>query len=159
MKAISIILLGILLSPFFVSPTHAQESECDELLLDNLVAHNVAVYLFDEIARPEFDRQDFVIAIIVYSNTLIIEEDTCGIGTQARLLSWAFEVYRVKGNHAMGLIDDEQYITQQTMLFEMRDSLYTSYCGAYPISCHDGVPMSYQELVDKLNPQASNSVG
>lgn len=159
-----VLLVGVLLTSFFYTPVYAQESNCDEMLLADLSAHEVAMYLFSEIERPAYDvdgnpifaRQDFVVAIIVYSNKLTIESDTCGIGTQARLLSWAFEVYRVKGNMRFKLIDEEAYKQQQAALFALRLDLYGMYCEAYPIACRNGVPMSYQELVEKIDPPVAN---
>lgn len=136
----------------------AQDSGCDAELLADPESHEVALYLFAEIGKVEFERRDFVIAVIVYSNKLTIEEDTCGLGAQAKLLSWAFEVYRVKSNHHFKLITTEQYAEQLQGLAKQRETLYNMYCEAYPISCLNGYPIPYDELMEAIAPTPENGV-
>lgn len=152
---IAMMLLASILFPF--SSSYAQDSECDEELLADTEAHDVAMYLFAEIEKPAFDRQSFVVAFIVYSNKLNIETDACGLGVQARLLSWAFEVYRAKANHHFELINDEQYAQVQSALFTQRDRLYEMYCEAYPVTCVDGIPMNYNDFLNSIEPASTNS--
>lgn len=155
--SIIVLLLGVFLLPFVYTPSsYAQDTDCDAELLADTEAHDVAMYLFTEIEKPSFDRQQFVIAFIVYSNKLTIEDGVCGLGVQAKLLSWAFEVYRTKANHYFKLLSDEDYEKVQVSLFEQRAKLYTMYCEAFPITCVDGVPMSYDELLKTLEPASTN---
>lgn len=153
MKAISVVLLVFAFLFPFGNVATAQDSGCDDVLLANPELHDVALYLFAELDKEAFDRQSYVIAIIVYSNKITIEEDACGLKAQGHLLSWAFEVYRTKGNHYFKLINDEQYSVQVIALEEQREHLYEMYCEAYPIACDaDGIPISYADLLLKATP-------
>lgn len=158
-QIVSLVILAILLG-FFVPPTFAQgdEENCNEELLNNLELHQLAMYIFAEPERPTFARRDFVVAIIVYSNKLVIEEDACGLSVQAALLSWAFEIYRIKGNIATlnqgsEIFDAELAANTKALdaLFKQRDAvLYINYCNTYPIACTNGKPMSYEDLVQAV---------
>lgn len=138
-------------------PVHAQDENCDATLLADVEQHLSAMYFLTELERPGFQRIDYIVSVLTYANKLVVEEDTCGLGVQARILAWAFEVYRVEADYQLKIIDQDMYNKLSGILLTQRESLYEQYCAAFPIACRNGAPVTYDELLAILDAPTENA--
>lgn len=155
------LLVGMLLASLILQPVssvHAQESsDCSQEIIDNPILLDIANYMLTEIERPGFDRVPFVTAMLLYSNRVDLEDTSCSVLASARLLSWAFEVYRIEANYYLKVSDKVEYDKGVIALFNSRAKVYEVYCGLYPLVCVEGVPMSYDDFINLLEPSSTNS--
>jgi len=144
MKAISFLLIfGVLLT--FTPPTYAQSDVgCDDVLLNDPLAHQFSLFLLDGL--DTFDQIEYENAFIAYSQHLTITEEQCGLGTQAKLLSWAIEVYRL--HDAKGkILDEEKYTAVYNLLLDQKGKVLALYCSAYPAACRGGEVLQYDKFL------------